>query len=115
MLMPIIFAVFSSFGDTGNDFMSRCADEAGQYDQGYCLGFLVAITEGEEGFLKKEDRTFCLPDDVSKGQVRRLVHKYLVDHPESTHHTAGALAVDALTAAFPCASAPKTAPTPKKP
>jgi Rap1a immunity proteins len=45
---------------------------------------------------------FCIPDEVTRGQVVRVVIKYIDQHPEQTHELFGFLAYDALKEAWPC-------------
>lgn len=48
---------------------------------------------------------FCWPGDVDAFHLARVVNKYLDDHPESLHHGALGLVMEALTDAFgepPC-------------
>jgi hypothetical protein len=47
----------------------------------------------------------CLPDGVSYDQIVRVVVKYLQSHPERLHRRGKGLAVEALSAAFPCPKA----------
>ncbi len=44
----------------------------------------------------------CVPDEVTVGQITKVVVKYLKDHPEKLHLGAGLLTMTALKDAFPC-------------
>jgi hypothetical protein len=44
----------------------------------------------------------CSPDYATVGQARDVVLRHLLLNPQSRHKTAAALAVDALSAAWPC-------------
>jgi len=50
--------------------------------------------------LRPQDH--CAPDNVTEGQLIRVVHKYLATHPEY-HHKHGSILINAAFAeAFPC-------------
>jgi hypothetical protein len=48
------------------------------------------------------DGTFCLPANVTVGQMQDVVENYLREHPENRHFTAASLIADALQRKFPC-------------
>ena len=87
-----------SFFLSGNDLYTYInGDNA--YDKGSALGFVVGIADGEES--QKRPR-ICISDQVTRGQVRDVVKKYLTEHPEQRHFTAASLVIESLMAAFPC-------------
>jgi len=45
---------------------------------------------------------YCLPDDVTRYQLTKVVVKYLEDHPEKLNQSAGLLVWQAFQEAFPC-------------
>jgi len=45
---------------------------------------------------------FCVPSGVTKNQAMAVVVKYIEARPERTHEPFGMLALEALTAAWPC-------------
>lgn len=87
--------------DSGNDLFAKCADTNSFYN-GYCLGYVVAAVDAWDA-----DIGICLPDGVTKGQIKDVVIKYLVDHPDRRHYVAASNVNAALWTAFPCPTKPK--------
>ncbi len=85
---------------SGNELKESCHSE-GQYGRGACLGFTSAVagivdTETIYGWRA------CIPDGVTRGQLRDIMVKFLDDHPEKLHHSAASLAARAYEEVFPC-------------
>jgi hypothetical protein len=80
--------------DTGNDFLSLCANAL---LVGNCTGSAVGYTD-----MLNLLGLVCLNGNVTKGQVRDVIKKYMQDHPAERSHPAASLAYSALTEAFPC-------------
>jgi hypothetical protein len=87
---------------TGNDLLESC--ESRDFKQAFCLGYITGVTDfdGMDGAAFPERRRSCIPENVSNGQVRDVVVKYLKDHPEERHLLAAVLIVEAASKAFPC-------------
>jgi hypothetical protein len=67
------------------------------YEQPRCLAFITgAPVYGARG------KDFCEPNGVTIGQVVAVVVKYIEARPERMHEDFGTLALEALTAAWPC-------------
>src|SRR5689334_12168091 len=66
------------------------------FNRGRCVGFVAGLVYRVGG----ED--FCLPKGVTTGQAVAVVVKYIEARPERMHESFGALALEALTAAWPC-------------
>ncbi len=64
---------------------------------GRCQGLISAYAE-EMNFAGK----ICIPDDVTYGQVWRVVKKYLDDNPTLLHKHRSTLIKTALVEAWPC-------------
>lgn len=65
----------------------------------YCLKYVTGFVDGY-GYASGSE--ICLPDDGTMGQYTLVVKRYLQDHPERLHLSAGRLLYDALRGAFPC-------------
>jgi hypothetical protein len=87
---------------TGNDLLESC--ESNDFKQAFCLGYITGVTDldGADGSAFPERRRSCVAENVSNGQVRDVVVKYLKDHPEERHIQASILIVKAMAQAFPC-------------
>jgi hypothetical protein len=64
--------------------------------RGFCAGIVIGLAYGAGG------KDFCQPNGVTTGQAVAVVVKYIEARPERTHEDFGKLALEALTAAWPC-------------
>jgi len=64
-------------------------------NNGYCIGYLIGVTEGVDVKL------WSAPIPLKQPQVVAVVSKYLDDHPEKWDQPASALVRSALVEAFP--------------
>jgi hypothetical protein len=64
---------------------------------GTCFGFIQAVEQFDD-----LASAFCGPEHFTYGQAKKIVIKYLNDHPEQLHLPATFLVGEALGAAFPC-------------
>jgi len=93
---------------SGGELLQRCEtylSETGSAAQGnVCPGYVAGIFDVHTAFVAWEmmKPMWCVPYDVNSNQLVRIVTKYLQEHPENLHHTAGTLVGDALVGAFPC-------------
>ena len=68
----------------------------------FCQGYITAIADEMSGGLEFRKYRACIPKDVSLGQMRQGVTKWLGDHPEYHHDPGAGLVAEALARAFPC-------------
>lgn len=101
--VAVLFAspVWSASGgfDSGNDLFNRCVGSDAL--PAYCIGYTTGVAD-TLGSGPLYDFAACLPDRVSKGQIRDIVVKYLQDNPQERHYAAVGLTAKALSLAFPC-------------
>ena len=87
---------------TGNELWSLCSGKS-DYASGVCIGFVAGVADtlavgtGILGLGRA-----CFPEQVTEGQARDVVKRYLEQHPERRHYTAANLVAEALVEAFPC-------------
>ena len=97
--------------ETGTDFLRQCdegrlnrsdAVAAAQYMR--CMGYIQGFLEGHTVLIAVSGAkpSYCYPENVDTGQVRRIVIKFLRDDPEKTHLAVSVLVEKALIDAFPC-------------
>jgi hypothetical protein len=87
---------------TGSELLERCESKS-PYLLGVCFGFIVGVGSGfdcEQLLLGRF--AFQAPDGATAGQIKKIVVKYLNEHPENLHLPAAPLAAAALSKAFPC-------------
>lgn len=89
---------------SGNYWYSRCAPTADVYTSLICSGFIVGFGQGMEAqaAVNKQPEVICIPKGVNYGQQQEIFHRYLANHPETRHLSAGLLYWAAMNAAFPC-------------
>ncbi len=86
---------------TGNELKAFCQDGPA-FERGVCSGFAVAVADFT---IRAPVDTYraCIPvTQVTRGQLRDIMVKYLDDHPEKLHHDAIDLTAQAFGIAFPC-------------
>ena len=71
---------------------------------GQCLGLVSAVWHTHEVMVETFDgRTaFCPSASISAGQMARLVHAYLTQHPDDLDRWDTELILDAFNDAYPC-------------
>lgn len=97
----------------GNELLGQCqqyvkaADAERNYDQydaALCTGFMQGVI-GTVIFysetLKKDDK-FCLPNNVTNGQLVRILVKFLKDNPKMLNENRVSLVWLAFMDAYPC-------------
>jgi Rap1a immunity proteins len=65
------------------------------YQQGRCGGYVASLVYGG-------GQEFCRPNGATIGQSVAVVIKYIEARPERMHEDFGKLAIEAMTAAWPC-------------
>ncbi|MFM5007340.1 MULTISPECIES: Rap1a/Tai family immunity protein [Aeromonas] len=87
-------AVFTS----GNDLKSYMDedDNGGSFLGGVYSGYVIGVHDAFDDVL------FCTPENVTKGQVKAVISKYLKANPEQWNKSADSIVIEALRGAFPC-------------
>jgi hypothetical protein len=115
ILFLCVFAVGSSIGSrspqseptTGSGLLGSCqisvrSSDDRSYNEnsfeawrdGFCIGLVTGVSSTSPHV--------CPAEGVTTGQEKRVVLKYLQDHPEELHLDDALLVERALTKAFPC-------------
>lgn len=104
---------------TGNELLARCkgqlSDRRLPNDENWCVGFLQGLFGGYTvGLIDRTPAPFqkdasangslCLPENVTIGQARDVIVRFLEQNPAMRHGTAAYLSFTALSQAFPCPS-----------
>ena len=82
---------------TGKELLELCSPQASDADHAICLGY---ITGSHDTSLVRRD--VCTPPRVTHGQVRDIVLKFMLKHPERLQESAPHLIVAAVVEAFAC-------------
>ena len=96
----------SGQGYSGNSLFEDCIAEISIFTDMFCLGFVVGVISAYTGpyvsLLSAPTTLFCLPENVSHGQAKDIVKKYMTDHPDRRHFPGESLVFGAIVEAFPC-------------
>jgi Rap1a immunity proteins len=111
IVCAMMFVVPAVHAQSGNELVETCKtyQGIGTPSDGICLGYISGTNDGYRYALKlrglKPD--YCYSDNVTNGQLVKVVVKYLNDHPERLQYSADSLILDALFQAFPCSAEPE--------
>jgi Ssp1 endopeptidase immunity protein Rap1a len=88
---------------TGNELLESC-EAKGSFKEAFCLGYITGVTDLDQmnASVFPEHRRSCVPENVTNGQIRDVIVRYLTDHPEERHMLAAILVAEAMGKAFPC-------------
>ncbi|NYT36641.1 hypothetical protein ERD78_07140 [Allopusillimonas soli] len=86
----------ASWARTGNELLSTCQDE---YSHMFCMGYVVGSLET---WYTSNTARFCIPENVTQGQLTDITIKYLKNNPESRNLEASLFVASAISEAFPC-------------
>ncbi|MFM1691813.1 Rap1a/Tai family immunity protein [Aeromonas salmonicida] len=84
----------------GNMLYEKCTSEKGDefyyINSSECRGYVTGVADTLDGY------SFCIPNQVTRGQNSDVVTKFLSEHPEDRHKEAHIITAYALSLAFPC-------------
>ena len=105
---------------SGNELLETCTSED-QVLAGFCLGYIIGYSEGAPwganvtlynldpgGSVSERNKQIglftgsCVPAEASNEQLRDVVIKHIIEHPETRHESARVLVWQAYIKAFPC-------------
>ncbi|MEQ9518484.1 MAG: Rap1a/Tai family immunity protein [Parvibaculum sp.] len=104
---------------TGNDLLNDCGTSADDTRMEFCFGLVSGAVHGvnfavfdaiisydpESGqnpAVFRNKYATCIPEEVTIGQLRDIVVKYLNDHPSERHQYAVGLILTAVGKTFAC-------------
>jgi Rap1a immunity proteins len=96
--------------ESGNALLRKCQSTQ-QVDTMFCIWYILGVVDLVgliQGSIDKDGKSdwkyhaVCLSSQVERGQMRDVVLKYLVDHPERRDEPAAQLVVVALIKAWAC-------------
>jgi hypothetical protein len=86
---------------TGKELWPLCTSK-GATENSLCFGYVTAIAEAMGQPTGVYGWRACVPEQVTRKQVVDVVMRYLDQHPEERHSTAGSLVANVLAKAFRC-------------
>ena len=94
---------YGIFYFTGKDLLKFCeSDKSGE--RSFCSGYLIGLADMYDviAYVEATHKAFCLSQDVTGSQLRKVFIDYANDHPEEQNNPAAANASMAYSQAFPC-------------
>jgi len=107
--------------ESGRSFIQRCTHVSNvppgsgaktfDSDAGYCIGFIQGLSDGStytteaQRILTRNDQVrplFCIPNEVSKGEIAKGIYVYGQNHPELLDGPELGLMTRALRELYPC-------------
>jgi hypothetical protein len=110
--IPLSQAV-AAFFENGNSLLEYCsaaeADDLREMKFASCYGYIIGAidmmevtNDARRGAKPPLKPLFCLPTNVTRGQLVDTVKKYLTDNPAHRHYSAAGIVLQAIDEAFPC-------------
>jgi hypothetical protein len=92
---------------SGNSLLKLCTETADLYpfvQYSMCIGYIQGVLDHDQVRAdgEKTGKPFCVPNDVSNDQLRKVAINNLNEYPENLHLNAASLVATALHEAFPC-------------
>ena len=108
LLLTVLIPATSFASKDGNELLAECTKEGTEtvdyMDISHCYGYIEGIADVHYTFVAwgHMQPLFCVPKNVTGGQVKKIVVKWLDENPEKLHLGAGSLVSGgALYHAFP--------------
>jgi hypothetical protein len=102
MLATTVSMGFCGGFKNGSELLYQCSDQDGSINGAICLGYVTAMADASSCGQVVNGFSWKAPEDVSAGQLQKVVTKWLNEHPDSLHFVASGLVANALRDAFPC-------------
>ena len=80
----------------GSSLLATCENDD-RVSEAFCNGYISAVADAVDA-----DRSACLPDEVTRGQLRDIAIGWLRAHPETRHYAAAKVVATAFAEEFPC-------------
>jgi hypothetical protein len=93
-------------GMTGNDLLRRCEWQGENaaikiMNDTFCLGIIAGYTDALRTSFRNSE-IVCMPNQAEWEQRKKVVLKYMNEHPEKLHEYYEVLIMEAMEEAFPC-------------
>ena len=88
----------------GHKLAPLCTSE-NRGDNNICASYLMSIVDTVrtlEHWKLLIEKDFCIPANVTAGQLAKVFIKYMNKHSEDLDHRASSLAMNAFSHSFPC-------------
>ena len=96
----------------GNELVTKCREvwrEAKSdittkemMDATFCFGYIAGVLDVLRLWNATNVKHFCIPEDVTNGQLHKVIKKWLDNNPEKLHWRADIIINNALIDGFPC-------------
>jgi hypothetical protein len=69
-----------------------------------CTGFITGVVDATEGLRSLQSKPYCVPPEVTLGQLNDVVLGYMQANPANRSLAASAVVIAALSGAYNCAA-----------
>ena len=91
---------------SGNDLFADCSvpkDNAVYFSRTErCTGFITGVVDATEGLRSLQSKPYCVPSEVTLGQLNEVVLRYLQANPANRSLAASASVIAAISDAYGC-------------
>ena len=87
---------------TGTKLAEYCASPYDSFLHGACGGYILGVSDTMNYYHLNYYDKECIPSTATRGQVIKVIMRYLDDKPEKLHRHAHFLIVNALIEGFDC-------------
>jgi hypothetical protein len=91
----LAFSAQATYFNDGNKLLSDMEDSSNT-SRMYALGYVAGVVDTLNQF------SFCLPSNVTVGQLNDMIKNYLRNTPAERHQPADVIITRAFSAVFPC-------------
>jgi hypothetical protein len=67
-----------------------------------CTGFIAGVVDATEGIRSLQGKPYCIPEDVTLGQLNEVVLAYMQNNPANRSLAASALVIAAVGNTYSC-------------
>lgn len=107
LLVSLVLAAGQAHAEfmNGQKLMESCSAPEDSFLYGVCWSYVLGVQDAHHDLAATNlllRPLYCEDANVTAGQRRLIVKKYLQENPEKLHFSAGGLVISAFIEAFPC-------------
>lgn len=89
-------------GIDGNQLYDWVKDGEDSFKYSYAVAYIGGAIDAFNVAAEFDSPFFCLPDNVTRGQVTDVTARYLRENPDERHQGAAVMVAMAMVEAYPC-------------
>ena len=96
------FAFATSSTTNGNKLYEYCGEGQADLNWGYCVGYIVGISDAMAAGGSVNGFTACFPPGITTWQIRDVAINFLKNNPADRNDAAAGLVAASIAEAWPC-------------